>query len=56
MRDNSIFEKLPRYYEEEFHADMKALNVLPADELTRVSEFIPQIVDYVKKIIDNGYA
>lgn len=32
------------------------LQVLPADIVTRVSEYVPQIVDYVKKIIDNGYA
>ena len=34
---------------------MEALNVLPADVLTRVSDYIPEVVDYVQKIIDNGY-
>lgn len=56
VSDNSIFAELPRHYEEEFIKDMKALNVLPADVVTRVSEYVPQIVEYVKKIIDNGYA
>lgn len=56
VTDNSIFSDLPRHYEEEFNKDMEALNVLPADMVTRVSEYVPQIVDYVKKIIDNGYA
>ena len=32
--------------------DMEALNVLPADCLTRVSEYVPEIVDYIQKIID----
>ena len=36
--------------------DMQALNVRPADVLTRVSEYVPEIVDYVQKIIGNGYA
>ena len=56
VTDNSIFEKLPRHFENEYHDDMTALNVLPADELTRVSEYIPEVVEYVKKIIKNGYA
>lgn len=29
--------------------------VLPADVLTRVSEYVPEIVAFVKKIVDNGY-
>uniref|UniRef100_A0A8V5FHU5 Cysteine--tRNA ligase, cytoplasmic n=1 Tax=Melopsittacus undulatus TaxID=13146 RepID=A0A8V5FHU5_MELUD len=29
--------------------------VLPPDVLTRVSEYVPEIVDFVKKIVDNGY-
>uniref|UniRef100_A0A8C4R1K5 Cysteine--tRNA ligase, cytoplasmic n=2 Tax=Eptatretus burgeri TaxID=7764 RepID=A0A8C4R1K5_EPTBU len=55
ITDNSIFSELPRYWEMAFHKDMKALNVLPPDVLTRVSEYVPEIVEFVKKIIDNGY-
>lgn len=29
--------------------------VAPPDVLTRVSEYVPEIVDYVKQIIANGY-
>lgn len=56
ITENSIFTELPRYWENEFHNDMKALNVLPPDVLTRVSEYVPQIVAYIEKIIDNGLA
>ncbi|KAG6453785.1 hypothetical protein O3G_MSEX008331 [Manduca sexta] len=56
VTDNEIFTELPRYWENEFHKDMKALNVLPPDVLTRVSEYVPQIVKYIQKIIDNGLA
>ena len=35
---------------------MHRLNVAPADVLTRVSEYVPEIVDYIEKIIANGFA
>lgn len=56
VTEHSIFEKLSRYWEDEFHKDMTALNVLPPDVLTRVSEYVPQIVAYIEKIIENGLA
>lgn len=28
---------------------------MPADVLTRVSEYVPEVVSYVQKIIENGY-
>ncbi|KAB7494779.1 Cysteine--tRNA ligase, cytoplasmic [Armadillidium nasatum] len=56
VTDNSIFTLLPRHYENEFNKNMEALNVLPADVVTRVSEFVPQIIRFVEKIIDNNFA
>lgn len=32
------------------------MQILPADVLTRVSEYVPQIVAYIAKIIENGLA
>ncbi|XP_055855572.1 cysteine--tRNA ligase, cytoplasmic [Episyrphus balteatus] len=56
VTENSIFEALPSYWEDEFHNDMKALNILPPDVLTRVSEYVPQIVEFIQRIIANGLA
>merc|ERR1719147_606423 len=56
VTDNSIFSALPRHWENEFHKDMTDLNVLPADCLTRVSEYVPEIVAYTQKIVDRGFA
>ncbi|GBP43426.1 Cysteine--tRNA ligase, cytoplasmic [Eumeta japonica] len=56
VKDNGIFTTLSRHWENEFHRDMKSLNVLPPDILTRVSEYIPQIIQYIEKIIENGLA
>jgi len=54
--DNEIFAQFARKWEEEYFKDMTALNVLPPDVLTRVSEYVPEIVKYILQIIANGYA
>lgn len=56
VTDNSIFTKLPKKFEDEFFRDMKSLNILDPDILTRVSEYVPKIVIFIQKIIDNAYA
>ena len=36
-------------------SDMAKLRVIPPDTLTRVTEYVPEIVSYVEKIVSNGY-
>lgn len=55
-KDHEIFTKLTRRYEQRFFEDMKALNVREPDVLTRATEYCPQIVEFVKRIQDNGFA
>nr|POE87546.1 cysteine--trna ligase [Quercus suber] len=55
-KDHEIFTKLTKRYEERFFDDMKALNVEYPDRLTRVTEYGPQIVDFVRQIQTNGFA
>ena len=54
--DHSIFTRLTRLYEKRYTEDMRALNVLDPDEITRVTEYGSQIVDFVKQIERNLFA
>uniref|UniRef100_A0A7N8WM22 Cysteine--tRNA ligase, cytoplasmic n=1 Tax=Mastacembelus armatus TaxID=205130 RepID=A0A7N8WM22_9TELE len=36
-------------------SELSVRQVLPPDVLTRVSEYVPEIVEFVKKIVANGY-
>ncbi|KAJ8024001.1 Cysteine--tRNA ligase, cytoplasmic [Holothuria leucospilota] len=56
VTDKAIFSALTKHFEEEYHKDMAALNVLPADVLTRVSEYVPEVIEFIQKIMENGYA
>lgn len=56
VTDPSIFKKLPAFWENKFNQDMETLNVLSPSVTTRVSEYVPEIIDFVDKIIANGYA
>ncbi|KAJ2880163.1 cysteinyl-tRNA synthetase [Coemansia asiatica] len=56
VSDKHIFRDLAAYWEKDFFSDMDALNVRRPSVLTRVSEFVPEIVEFIQRIIDNGYA
>ncbi|XP_071636583.1 cysteine--tRNA ligase, cytoplasmic-like isoform X2 [Temnothorax longispinosus] len=56
VTEHSIFNKLSQHWEAEYHKDMDALNVLKPNVLTRVSEYIPEIIAFVQGIIGNGFA
>ena len=43
-------------YIKEYYEDAGALNVIKADVHPKVSEHIPEIIDFVQKLIDKGYA
>merc|ERR1719354_420059 len=56
-RDQNIpFQELSNKWEADFFEVMDMIGVDPPDSITRVSEFMPEIVDYIAQIIKNGFA
>ncbi|KAH0828186.1 hypothetical protein J3R83DRAFT_3889 [Lanmaoa asiatica] len=56
VTDPSIFRALAAFWENQFFRDMDRLRVRRPDTLTRVTEYVPEIVEFVKRIVENGYA
>lgn len=50
-----IFTNLTRKYEDHFMRDMRDLNILDPDEITRVTEYGQEIADFVEKIVGNQF-
>ncbi|CAO1634863.1 unnamed protein product [Parajaminaea phylloscopi] len=55
VTDPSIFRALAARWETAYFDDMKRLGVLAPDQLTRVSEYVPEIVTFTERIITNGF-
>ncbi|KAL9621814.1 MAG: hypothetical protein Q9160_003787 [Pyrenula sp. 1 TL-2023] len=55
-QDHSIFLAVARKYEKRYFDDMHALNVLDPDVTTRATEFIPQMVEFIERIVAKGLA
>jgi cysteinyl-tRNA synthetase len=56
VTDPAIFRNLAAYWEESFFKSMSALHVERPTTLTRVSEYIPEIVTFVEGIVNRGLA
>lgn len=56
MTDPSIARSLAAYWEEQFFNDMSRLRVREPDTVTRVTEYVPEIVAFVEGIVKNGFA
>ena len=50
------FSKFAKMWEDAFFKDMRALNVMYPNYITRVSEYIPEIIKFIQVILDRGYA
>ena len=50
------YSKFTKMWEEDFFKDMRGLNVMYPTYITRVTEYIPEIIDFIKVLIEKNYA
>eukprot|EP00744_Colponema_vietnamica_P007981 GILI01011423.1.p1 GENE.GILI01011423.1~~GILI01011423.1.p1 ORF type:complete len:836 (-),score=267.77 GILI01011423.1:156-2495(-) len=56
VSDQQIFEAHARKFEKAYFEDMHRLGIRDPDVVTRVTEYVPEVVEFVQKIVDNGFA
>ncbi|KAH8118931.1 tRNA synthetases class I (C) catalytic domain-containing protein [Phellopilus nigrolimitatus] len=56
LTDPALSRSLAQYWEGQFFKDMARLRVRAPDTLTRVTEYVPEIVAFVERIVANGFA
>ncbi|HEY4509464.1 MAG TPA: class I tRNA ligase family protein, partial [Candidatus Paceibacterota bacterium] len=49
-------KKLARRFEKEYLVDMKALGITSPTKYARATDYIPEIIDQVKRLLKKGYA
>lgn len=56
IEENISEKEVAQRYSDIYLNDLKNLNCLPVDYRPRVTEFIPDIIEFVNKLLDLGYA
>ncbi len=54
--DNISIHDLTEKYIKLFFNDLQTLKIIPADYFPKATEHVPEMIDMIKKLIDNGYA
>jgi cysteinyl-tRNA synthetase len=48
--------EMTRRYTDEFYQALGRLHVMPVDRLTKVTEFVPEIIAFIERLIERGFA
>jgi len=54
--DKNVFIDYTKEFDQKFKSDMKSLNVLPPFTVIHAGARVPQIVEFISKIIHDGYS
>jgi cysteinyl-tRNA synthetase len=49
-------QQIADFYAAAFHEDERKLNILPAHRFPRASEYVPEMIDLTRKLLDKGFA
>ncbi len=55
-KEGTPLDEMTGYYSKIFFEDMEKLNLLSADVFPRATEHVPEIIEIIWKIMENGYA
>lgn len=55
-KEGKSLQELTEYYSKVFLEDMETLNLLPADVFPKATDHVSEIVEIIKKMMENGYA
>ena len=54
--ENKTPQEIAEHYTKLFFEDLKSLNIETPEIICKATEHIPEMIEYVKKLIENGYA
>jgi cysteinyl-tRNA synthetase len=55
-REGKTTKQIAEFYTDAFHRDLAALNIRPADEEPKASDWIQPMIDLIARLIDRGHA
>lgn len=56
QREGKTARQVADFYTEDFKKDVKILNLLEPDQCAKATDFIPEQIELIKKLIDKGFA
>lgn len=56
LEENKSEKELSEFYIRAYEENLKGLNILPLENHPRVSNYIPEIVDFISSIMEKGHA
>src|SRR3989344_1030901 len=56
QKENKTLKEFTEFYSEEFFKDIKSLNIINPDKFTKATDYIDEMVQIIKKLLDNKLA